>query len=376
MCAFDNSASQPRPYRRIAVLGAGAWGTALASVACRAGRETVIWARRGEIADEINTKQRNSAYLDDTPLPKGLRATSDLAAALRDADAVLLVTPSASIRDMAREIHASAPPHIPVIVCAKGIEPGTGLLMSQIVEQEAPGREIGALSGPTFADEVARDLPAGVTIAAKLDTDHATNGHEWMAARMAISLSAGGFRAYVSHDVIGVEVGGAMKNVIAIACGIAEGAGFQANMRAALITRGLDEMKQLAAAIGGERETVTGLSGLGDLSLTCSSHQSRNLRFGVQLGQGIARAQTFDGKPVVVEGARNCVSVTDLARQCALHLPICEAVRAIVAEDAAIAPTLAKLWTAPLEAEPRALDVELRHPAARAARLKMEAMIG
>ncbi len=177
------------------------------------------------------------------------------------------------------------------------------------------------------------------------------------------------FRPYVSDDLVGVEVGGALKNVIAIACGIATGAGFGANTRAALITRGLDEMKRLAEPLGGRRETVTGLAGLGDLTLTCSSEQSRNMSFGIQLGRGVPREEMFGGKPTVVEGERNAISVTDLARKHNVHLPICEAVRGILHEGHAVSDAFAMLWGKPLEGEPRALlELELVHPAERRAR--------
>lgn len=376
MKPLDLAQWRRKPYQRIAVLGGGAWGAALAATARRAGRDVTLWARREEIVRDINENRRNSAYLDDVVLPEGVRASTDLAETVADAEAVLLVTPSASIRQMARSLSVVLPASIPVIVCAKGIEPETGLLMTQIVTQEMPGQPVGALSGPTFAAEVARELPTAVTVASAFDDQHGREPETSIAARMALALSGGVFRVYVSDDLVGVEVGGAMKNVLAIACGVAEGARFGANMRAALITRGLDEMKRLAEAIGGRRETVTGLSGLGDLTLTCSSELSRNLRFGLELGRGVKPENAFDGQPVVVEGAPNSVSVTDLARKHGLDLPICETVRAIVHDRAEIAPTLIELWSRPLEAEPKALDLALDHPARDTVGERMGALIG
>ncbi|MEZ5878544.1 MAG: NAD(P)H-dependent glycerol-3-phosphate dehydrogenase [Tepidamorphaceae bacterium] len=374
MNAPEPPASRPQAYEKIAVIGAGSWGTALAAAAARAGRDVRLYARRPETAAEINRDRRNRAYLDDVPLPEGICAVSTLEDALHDADAVLLVVPSSGIRSMARKIAPLTPQGAPVVICAKGVETDSGLLLCDVAGEEMPGQPIAVLSGPTFADEVASDLPTTVTIASPpVPGEHLAEG---VAAGLALALSAGSFRAYVSDDPVGVEIGGAMKNVIAIACGISRGAGFRANMTAALITRGLSEMTMLATRLGGRAETVAGLSGLGDLTLTCSSEQSRNLRFGLQLGAGATREQTFDGAHVVVEGVRNAVSVTDLARKQGLTLPICEAVRAIVHDDADIASTLGDLWAQPIEAESGELDVTFRHPDAEQARERIEELIG
>lgn len=374
MNAVDHWTTQPRRYRTIAVLGAGAFGTGLAAAAARAGRRVHLYGRRPETVKDINRNRRNSAYLDDALLPAGIEASTDLHAVLTDADAVLLVVPSAQVRDMARAMRPYADKSIPVVICAKGVEPESGLLLSDVVREELPGQPVAALSGPTFADEVAADMPTTVTIAAELaEGERIQDG---IAAGLALSLSAGSFRAYVSDDLTGVEIGGAMKNVIAIACGISRGAGFRANMTAALITRGLAEMTRLAAKLGGRADTISGLSGLGDLTLTCSSEQSRNLRFGLQLGAGATREETFDGAPVIVEGVRNSVSVTDLARKHGLNLPICEAVRAIVHDGADMVETLGMLWARPIEAESHELDVTFRHPNASEARNKIAGLIG
>lgn len=374
MNAIDEWTTPQRKFETIAILGAGAYGTALASVAARAGRRVRIFGRRSETVEDINKNRRNSAYLGDQQLPAGIEAFPDMKTAVMGADATLLAVPSAGIREMARAMWPLSSPSMPVVICAKGIEPNTGLLLSDVVRAEMPGQPVAALSGPTFADEVAADLPSTVTIAAERAPDERLE--DGLAARLALSLSAGSFRAYVSDDLTGVEIGGAMKNVIAIACGISRGAGFRANMTAALITRGLAEMTQLATKLGGSADTISGLSGLGDLTLTCSSEQSRNLRFGLQLGAGAKREQTFDGAPVIVEGVRNSVSVTDLARKQGLCLPICEAVRAIVHDNADIVTTLGMLWSRPLEAESHEIDVTIRHPNASEAREKIEGLIG
>ena len=349
-------------YERIAVVGGGAWGTALAAVAARAGRQVMLWARRADTVADINDHQRNTRYLGDAPLPAGVRATADLAVALSGADAVLIVVPSTAVRETARAINALAPIIVPVVLCAKGVERDSGKLMSDVVVDESPGRPVAALSGPTFADEVIRDLPTAVTIASPCAADQ--DPETSVAARLALSMGTERFRPYVSDDMTGAEIGGTVKNVIAIACGMAEGAGFGSNARAALITRGLDEIKNLAEALGGRRETVTGLAGVGDLMLTCSSTQSRNFSFGHQLGRGVKRDNVFHGKPTVVEGIENAIAVTDLARKAGVTMPICEAVRRIVHEDEPFGEAFHALWTRPIEGEPQALDLILAHPAA------------
>jgi glycerol-3-phosphate dehydrogenase (NAD(P)+) len=235
--------------------------------------------------------------------------------------------------------------------------------MTQVAEEELGHHPMGCVSGPTFALETALGHPTAATVAFPFSYEDRLNMDRSPAVRLAVSLSTESFRAYVSDDVVGVEVGGAVKNIIAIACGLMTGAGFAENTRAALITRGLDEMKILAEALGGRRETVTGLSGIGDLALTCSSPTSRNMALGQQLGQGLARSDCFDGKPVVVEGEFNAKSVTDLARRLKLVLPICETVRSILHDGADLGQAFAHLWARPIEAEPRAMDVSFDHPA-------------
>ncbi|MEM6945379.1 MAG: NAD(P)H-dependent glycerol-3-phosphate dehydrogenase [Pseudomonadota bacterium] len=386
MSAFDMKSAAPvprpataapleaRPYRSIAVIGGGAWGSALAVVAARAGRRTMLWTRRQAVANDINVNRRNSAFLGEIPMPEGVTATTDFEAACQGAEAVLLVTPSGTIREIAERLNAALPHHVPVIVCAKGIEDGTGFLMADVVADAAPGRPVGALSGPSFADETARGDPTAVTVASNFQSDRYADTYadlatraDQLAARMAVSLTTESFRPYVSDDLIGVEVGGAVKNVLAIACGMATGAGFAANTRAALITRGLDEMKGLAEALGGKRETVTGLSGIGDLTLTCSNLSSRNFSYGVEMGEGKRGDEIFGGKRKVVEGVRNAVAATDLARRKGVVMPICETVRAIVHEGKPLGESFAALWSRPLEAEPRALELILDHPADPAA---------
>ncbi|OAN79100.1 glycerol-3-phosphate dehydrogenase [Jannaschia sp. EhC01] len=345
------------------MIGAGAWGTALAATFARAGVDTRLWGRDRAVVDAINTASVNTRYLPDIALPGTLVATDDLVEALKGAEVALIVVPSRSLRGVARQVAAQAPAGMTVAVCAKGIEAETGLLMAQVAREELGDRAIGCVSGPTFAAETALGHPTAATVAFPFDYADRLNPQQSPAVRLALSLTTESFRAYVSDDLVGVEIGGAVKNVIAIACGMMTGAGFAENTRAALITRGLDEMKALAETLGGRRETVTGLSGIGDLSLTCSSTTSRNMALGQQLGQGLARKACFEGRPVVVEGEVNARSVTDLARRLGVSMPICETVRAILHDGADLGVAFADLWARPLEAEPRGMDVAFDHPA-------------
>ena len=354
---------QTLPYSRIAVIGGGAWGTALASVGARAGRQVRLVGRDPAVVDAINRTARNPRYLPGIPLPDGLKATTDPAEALVGADAVLLVVPSVAVRTVARQVRALIPAGTPVAVCTKGIEPATGMLMSQVVAEELHDARVGAISGPTFARETALGHFTAATVAFDFTHGDRLAPTSSPAARLALSMSTGFFKTYISDDLVGVEIGGAVKNVIAIACGMMTGAGFAENTRAALITRGMDEMKNLAEALGGRRETVTGLAGAGDLTLTCSSQTSRNMSLGVQLGRGTPRCDCFDGRPVVVEGEVNAVSVVELARRLKVSIPICETVHSILHEGAEIGQAFAELWTQPIQGEPRALDILLSNPA-------------
>lgn len=347
---------------RIAVIGAGSWGTALAVVARQAGREVTLWGRDAGVTAEIRDHARASRYLPDVPLPDGIMATTDLASTCAGAEAALIVTPSATLRDICEKLRPHLPAGIPVALCCKGIERGNGLPLSQVAEDALPGNPVGALSGPTFAREAALGHPTAATIAFPFSFRDRLHPAGSPAARLALALSSPSFRPYISDDVIGVEVGGAVKNVIAIACGILTGAGFAENTRALLITRGMAEMMRLAETLGGRRETISGLSGAGDLMLTCSSSTSRNMSLGLQLGQGRAREACFDGRPVVVEGEVNAPSVIDLARRVGVEMPICAAVHAVLHEGAPMAETFARLWSRPLQGETGALGVSLSNP--------------
>jgi glycerol-3-phosphate dehydrogenase (NAD(P)+) len=340
---------------RIAVIGGGAWGTALAITAARAGREVTLWAREAEVVAAIRAEHRNPVFLPEHAIPESVRAETDLGAAVAGADAIILAVPSQFLRSMADALRAVLAAATPIVICAKGIERGTGLLLAAVVAEALPGHPLAVLSGPTFATEVAAGLPTAITVASQ---DVGEDAEASLAAAVALALGTPTFRPYVSDDVVGVEVGGAVKNVIAIASGIATGLGFGANTRAALITRGLEEIKCLAEALGGRSETVTGLAGMGDLTLTCSSEQSRNMRYGMGLARGQSTAEIFGGRPVVVEGVENAMSVTDLARRLGLDMPICEAVRAVI-EGKPVAEAMTALLARPFRAEPRHIALRL-----------------
>lgn len=348
---------------RVAVVGAGAWGTALAATAARAGRTTTLWAREREVADAIRSTRINSIFLPGIKLPDGVAATCDLREAVANADAILLVVPSQYIRAACRDLRQTLTHNAPIVICAKGIERDTGLLLQAVVAEELPRNPVAVLSGPTFAHEVAAGEPTAVTVASE-DVPH--TGAASLAARIAVALGTRTFRPYVTDDVVGVEVGGAVKNVLALASGMASGLGFGANTRAALITRGLSEIQALAEALGGRRETVTGLAGIGDLTLTCSSEQSRNMRYGMGLAMGRSAADIFDGRPVVVEGVENVVAVTGLARRLGIDMPICEAVRAVVVDGRPIRMAVSELMDRPFKAEPYDIDLVLPRPAGTA----------
>jgi len=328
-------------FNWIGIVGAGAWGTALCQVTRRAGRDVVLWAREPEVAEAVNRRHENPDYLPGVTLDSGLRATAVLEEAAA-ADAVVLAVPAQFLRGVAAQIAPAMRPRTPVVVCAKGIERDTCALMSEVVAQALTGHPIAALSGPTFAGEVARGLPTAVTLAA----DDARIG-----AGLVEALGSPGFRPYLSPDVVGTLIGGAVKNVIAIACGIAEGRRMGENARAALITRGLAEMTRLAVRKGGRPETMMGLSGLGDLTLTCTSLQSRNYSLGRALGEGRELADILAERRSVAEGVDSAASVVGLAARIGVEVPISEAVDAVLNKGASIDDQIGALLARPFRAE-------------------------
>ncbi|MDF0542580.1 NAD(P)-dependent glycerol-3-phosphate dehydrogenase [Sphingobium sp. H39-3-25] len=322
---------------KIGVLGAGAWGTALAQVAAAGGDPVLLWAFEPEVVAEVNAAHRNPLYLDGVALAPSLTATGDMAD-LAACDALLVVTPAQHLRG----IIAAAPAGIPLILCAKGIEAGTGLLMSEVAEQVRPGSPIAVLSGPSFAHEVARGLPCALTLACA-DAD--------LGAQIAARIARPAFRLYLSDDVIGAEIGGAVKNVLAIGCGVAEGAGLGLNARAALISRGFAEMTRFGLARGGRTETLAGLAGLGDLVLTCSSTDSRNFSLGKALGQGVPAAELLANRRTVAEGAFTAPVLHDAARTAGVDMPIVEAVCALLDGKAPVGAIVEALLARPLRTE-------------------------
>lgn len=331
-----------------------------------AGRDTTLWVRETDAVAAIRRDRRNP-FLPQHPLPDAIRATDDLADALGGTQLVIVVVPSQFLRPMCRQIGRHLPAGVPIVVCSKGIETDSGALMTQVIEQELPGRPLAALSGPSFADEVAAGQPTAVTIAsADLAGATADTAPQTLAARVALTLATPSFRPYLSDDLVGVEVGGAVKNVLAIACGIAQGRGMGSNPRAALITRGLAEIKRLATALGGQRETVTGLAGIGDLTLTCSSEQSRNFSFGKALGEGRTAEELLSNRTSVVEGVVNARSVAALATRLGVDMPICQAIDRVLHGGLSIDDAIELLMVRPLRAESAALEklIKLPHPSA------------
>jgi len=326
---------------KIGVLGGGAWGTALAAAAHRAGSEVLIQAREPEVAEAINTGHVNSLFLPAAELDPGIRATTSVSEAV-DADVVLAVTPAQHLRGTLEGLAGQWPKDVPAVICSKGIEQETCALMSEIAAEALPEAPVAVLSGPTFAIEVALDRPTAVTVASQ---DAGVND------RVIPALSSSRFRIYGSDDVVGAQIGGAVKNVLAIACGIVEGRKLGDNARAALITRGLAEIVRLGAAKGARPETLSGLSGLGDLTLTCNAMQSRNFSLGVALGEGQSLDEIVGGRNSVAEGVFTASSVTELARRLGVEVPICTAVDGVINHFAAIDATIEGLLSRPLKDE-------------------------
>jgi len=321
----------------IGVVGGGAWGTALACLGRRAGRRVTVWSRDPAISTAIARQRANPVYLPDLALDAGIEAAADLAS-LGACDAVLLVCPAQAVRALAAKLPGSSP----VVICAKGIEAASGLLMPEVLAEVLPGRPLAMLSGPSFAEEAVQGLPTAVSIA----TADAGLGRD-----LAGALAAGAFRPYWTDDITGVSLGGAVKNVLAIAAGIVEGRGLGHNAAAALITRGFAEMARLGLAMGARLETLTGLSGLGDLVLTCNGPLSRNRSLGLALGKGTTLARHMDGRRQVVEGEATAPAVLARAARLGIEMPICAAVDAILHRGAGLDEAIRRLLARPLRRE-------------------------
>ena len=297
----------------VAVFGAGSWGTALAIQLARNGLQVNLWGHRAEHIERLIRERENSAYLPGIELDPNIRPTASIEDCLEDAEIVLIAVPSKAFRAFLRSLKTCIDPDIPVFWASKGFEIESGKFLHQLVCEELPGHHYGVVSGPTFASEVARGLPAAITCAG--DDDSAT-------ARFAELLHGNRFRCYTSNDVVGVELGGALKNILAIAVGAADGLGFGANTRAALMTRGLSEVMRLGQSLGARQETLMGLAGLGDLILTCTDNQSRNRQFGLAIGQGKSIQQAEIEVGQTVEGLRAAKAIYNMSRELGLDLPI------------------------------------------------------
>lgn len=327
----------------VGVLGAGAFGTALAIQLSRRGAACWLWARDAAAAATLQASRDNPLHLHGCRLPDGVTVSADLPQVVAGSADLLIAAPSPALRGLCRQLQPLVRPGQGIACGSKGLEPGSGLLAHQVIGQElGEGRAVAVVSGPTFARELAAGLPTAVTVASN---DPA------FAARLAQALHGDGFRAYTSGDLVGVEIGGAAKNVLAIAVGIADGLGLGANTRAALITRGLGEIARLAAALGAQPETLMGLSGLGDVVLTCTDDHSRNRRFGLALGQGKTAAQALASIEGVVEGVKAAPEVVRLARQRSVRMPLHEMAVAVLSGTVTPVEAMKQLSERPLRAE-------------------------
>lgn len=323
---------------RATVIGSGSWGTAFALVMADAGQDVTLWARRPELAETINTTRRNADYLPGLELPKNVRATSDIADAIDGADIVVLAVPSQSLRENLSQWGHHLGEESAVVSLMKGIELGTGKRMSEVVADAAgvdPSRIV-VVSGPNLAKEIADRQPAASVVASTSPR---------MRARVAEACATPYFRPYLGGDVVGTEIAGATKNVIALACGMASGMGMGDNTLASLITRGLAETARLGTALGADPQTFLGLAGVGDLMATCASPLSRNRTFGYSLGQGRTLEETIAATKQVAEGVKSCKSILDLARSVDVEVPIVENVEAVVFEGRSTRDVVAALMS-------------------------------
>ena len=327
----------------VTVLGAGSWGTALAMLLARNGSPVKLWDKDADHIARLCSERLNQRYLPDIELPELLSPVADFADALNAADYVLIVVPSIAFRSVIRKIHSHAGAAFNLMWASKGLEPDTGKFLHQVLDEELPDHHlVAALSGPSFATEVARGLPTAVTIAST-NTDYAR--------KVAELFHCTRFRAYTSEDVIGVELGGAIKNVLAIAAGISDGLGYGANARAALITRGLAEIMRLGIALGGQRETFMGLAGVGDLVLTCTDDQSRNRRLGLALGRGVPLDEAVTEIGQAIEGLHTARELAALADSRQVDMPITQQVKQVLFDGGDAATAVNTLFTRELKAE-------------------------
>jgi glycerol-3-phosphate dehydrogenase (NAD(P)+) len=327
--------------KKIGILGAGSWGTALAKVSARQNREIVIWARDLDIVDGINKNHRNPTYLTDIELPPEIKATNDFSE-LCDVETLLLVTPAQKLRSILEQFSDHLPPWVPLVICSKGIEIETGEFLSEVVREVTSENPIAILSGPNFADETAKGLPTGTAIASK-DRD--------LGFLLVESFGSKTFRPYYNPDIIGVQLAGALKNVYAIASGITAGKKLGENAIAALLTRSLAEMARLGIRLGGSSKTFMGLSGIGDLMLSCQSARSRNRTMGFEIGSGKTAQQVMKGAKSVFEGYYTSSTIKHLAKKGGVEMPVADAIYKILYEEADIDSSVAALLARPFGEE-------------------------
>ncbi|MEQ1714934.1 MAG: NAD(P)H-dependent glycerol-3-phosphate dehydrogenase [Hyphomicrobium sp.] len=331
----------PLKLETVSVIGGGAWGTALAQTASQNGHPVLLWAREAGVVADINERHVNRTYLPGVPLETTIRATSDLRVAAA-ADVILMVAPAQHMRAVTGELARHMRSSQPLVICAKGIEQKSGKLMGEIADELAPQAIVAVLSGPSFAADVARGLPAALTLACR---------NEAAGRALTAALSSRQMRLYWSSDVIGAELGGSVKNVLAIAAGIVAGRGLGASAHAALVTRGFAELRRFAESFGARPETLMGLSGLGDLILTCGSPQSRNMSLGRALAEGQSLSEILAGRHAVTEGVYTAAAVVKLARERHIEMPIAEAVHAIIEGGLSVDDAITGLMQRPLKAE-------------------------
>ena len=328
-------------YKEISVIGAGAWGTALAEVISRQGNKVNLWARESDVVKNINTLNTNDLYLPNTKLSKLIIAHNNLNDVL-DCDLLLMVTPAQFMRSILDDLKSDLNEEVPIVLCSKGIETKTLNLMSEIAEAIIPNNTIAILSGPTFAIDVVKNKPTAVTLACK-DLDIGKN--------IADSINLPTFRPYLSEDVIGAQIGGATKNVIAIAAGVVEGQNLGDSARAATIARGYSEINLLAVALGGKEETLSGLSGMGDLLLTCNSKTSRNFSLGIKLGQGLSVKEATNNLSSVAEGMYSARAINKLSNKLGIDMPITNAVNDLIEKNRSVDEIIDNLLSRPIKKE-------------------------